>query len=139
MANWLLKTEPGDYSFAQLQREGRVVWDGVTNPLARKYLGSMAQGDEALIYHTGREKAIVGVARVATDPYWIGDPPAEVVVDVMPLYPLPRPVTLAEMRGDPAFAQFELLRLPRLSVVPVPAPIRQAVLTRAGCESGADG
>lgn len=132
MAGWLLKTEPSDYSFARLQRDHRTVWDGVTNALACKHLRSMRAGDGALIYHTGREKAIVGVAEVATDPYLWGEGPEQtVVVDLVPRYPLPRPVALAEMKADPTFAQWELLLLPRLSVMPVPPPIWQAVLALA--------
>lgn len=134
MAGWLLKSDPDDYSFADLRREKRTVWDGVSNPLARKYLRAMRQGDEALIYHTGDERAIVGVARVASDPYTVVGERGEAapVVELEALHPLARPVTLAEIKGSSAFADFELVRLPRLSVMPVPPQLWQAVLDLAG-------
>lgn len=134
MAGWLLKTEPSDYSFADLLRQRRTVWDGVSNALALRYLRAMRGGDEAFIYHTGSERAIVGLAQVVNDPYSTGgaDGADEVVVDLVPLYPLARPLTLAEMKGNPALSGFELLRLPRLSVMPVPPHFWRVVLQQAG-------
>ncbi|MEP0774780.1 MAG: EVE domain-containing protein [Acidobacteriota bacterium] len=134
MAGWLLKSDPEDYSFADLLRERQTVWDGVSNPLARKYLRAMRRGDEALVYHTGDERAIVGVARVASDPYTVSGDGGEAapVVELEALHPLARPVTLAEIKGNAAFADFELVRLPRLSVMPVPPQLWQAILDLAG-------
>jgi predicted RNA-binding protein with PUA-like domain len=130
---WLLKTEPGEYSFEDLLREGRTQWDGVTNPLALRHLGAIRSGDELLIYHSGTARAAVGVARAASRPY--PDPargdPKLVVVDVTPVRPLPRPVPLASIKADPRFRGFDLVRLPRLSVMPVPAPLWQAILGMA--------
>lgn len=118
---WLLKTEPSVYSFADLVREGRTVWDGVENTVALKHLRAIRQGDVALIYHTGDERQAVGLAQIVSDPY--PDPkqhdPRLVVVDVVPLQPLNRPVTLAAIKADPFFADFALVRQGRLSVVPV--------------------
>ncbi|MGB9739980.1 MAG: EVE domain-containing protein [Chloroflexus aggregans] len=118
---WLLKTEPSVYSFADLVREGQTVWDGVENAVALKHLRAMRQGDIALIYHTGDERQAVGLAQIVSDPY--PDPkqhdPRLVVVDVVPLQPLNRPVTLAAIKADPFFADFALVRQGRLSVVPV--------------------
>jgi predicted RNA-binding protein with PUA-like domain len=118
---YLLKTEPSTYSYADLAREGRTTWDGVTNPVALKHLRAMRAGDEVLIYHTGDEKRIVGVARVVADAS--PDPKASderlVVVDLVPVRPLARPVTLAEIKADPRFAGWELVRIGRLSVMPV--------------------
>src|SRR5882724_2391563 len=95
---WLLKTEPSTYSFTDLEREKRAVWDGVSNALALKHLRSMRRGDLTFIYHTGNEKQIVGIAEVTSNPY--PDPkendPKLVVVDLAPRGRLPRPVTLAE-------------------------------------------
>jgi len=122
MANrWLFKTEPSAYSFQQLQRDKRTVWDGVKNNLALKHLSGMKKGDLILVYHTGGEKAAVGIARAASGAY--ADPskkgPKLLVVDIEPVEVLSRPVTLAEMRGNSKLAKLDLLRLPRLSVMPV--------------------
>ena len=118
---WLVKTEPSVYSFQQLQQERRTVWDGVANPLALKYLAQMRRGDHVVVYHTGSEKAAVGIARVVRGAY--PDPkqksPRLVVVDLAADRPLPRPVTLAEIKASPRFTDFELVRLPRLSVMPM--------------------
>ena len=121
--HWILKTEPSAYSFSRLQGEGRAVWDGVTNPLALRHLRDMAVGDDVLIYHTGDEKAVVGLARVVRAAYpdpKAGDPRL-VVVDLEAGRPLPKPVPLAAVKADPAFADLALVRMGRLSVVPVPA------------------
>ena len=127
---WLLKTEPSTYSFADLVRDGRTTWDGVSNPVALKHLRAMRKGDEALIYHTGEEKAIVGVARIASEPYpdpRAGDPKL-VVVELEPVRPLSKPIPLAAVKADRRFAQFELVRIPRLSVLPVPAALWAGLL-----------
>jgi len=122
MANhWLLKTEPGTYSFADLEREKHAVWDGVSNPLALKHLRSMKRGDVAFIYHTGDEKQIVGIAEITSDPY--PDPKERdaklVVVDLKPRERLKRPVTLSEIKALSEFRDWELVRMGRLSVMPV--------------------
>lgn len=124
MKRWLFKTEPSSYSYAQLQREERTRWDGVANALARKHLRAISRGDLVLIYHTGDEKAVVGIAEAVSDPY--PDPKAKgdnaaVVIDVAAKRALPRPVTLAEVKQRPTLAAFPLVRLPRLSVMPVSA------------------
>jgi predicted RNA-binding protein with PUA-like domain len=132
--HWILKTEPSDYAFADLQRDRRTRWSGVSNPVALKHLRSMAPGDEVMIYHTGDEKRIVGLATVAGAPY--PDPDAgderRTVVDLAAGEALPGPVTLAAIKADPAFADLALVRQGRLSVVPVPAPLWQRLLTLAG-------
>ena len=134
MARWLLKTEPGEYSWGDLERDGRTRWDGVTNPLALQHACRVRSGDEVVVYHTGSERAAVGLARIVSDPY--PDPAAGddrlVVFDLEPVRRLARPVTLAELKADPAFAGFDLLRLPRLSVMPVPAGLWRRLLERAG-------
>ena len=131
---WILKTEPSTYSFADLQREGRARWDGVTNAVALKHLRAMRPGDRVLIYHTGDEKRIVGQASVASDPY--PDPKAGderiVVVDLEAGKPVPSPVTLAQVKADPAFADLALVRVGRLSVVPVPEPQWKRLLGMLG-------
>lgn len=118
---WLLKTEPGTYSFADLEREKRATWDGVANTLALKHLRLMKRGDLAFIYHTGDEKQIIGIAEVTSDSY--PDPqendPKLAVVDLKPRERLPRPVTLAEIKARQEFQDFELVRMGRLSVMPV--------------------
>jgi predicted RNA-binding protein with PUA-like domain len=122
MANrWLFKTEPTAYSFQQLQADKETVWDGVKNNLALKNLSGIRKGDWVLIYHTGNEKAAVGIAQALSGAY--PDPakkdPKLLVVDVKAVKPLARPVTLSEMRSNPGLAGFDLLRLPRLSIMPV--------------------
>jgi predicted RNA-binding protein with PUA-like domain len=122
MANrWLFKTEPTAYSFQQLQADQETVWDGVKNNLALKNLSGIRKGDWVLIYHTGNEKAAVGIAQALSGAY--PDPakkdPKLLVVDVKAVKPLARPVTLSEMRSNPGLAGFDLLRLPRLSIMPV--------------------
>ena len=130
---WLLKTEPTAYSWAQLERDGHAVWDGVKNALALRHLAAVATGDEALVYHTGDEKAAVGVARVMRGAY--PDPKQKdsrlVVVDLEPLRALAQPVRLADMRANKKLAGFDLLRLPRLSVMPVSAAHWAAIMEMA--------
>lgn len=127
---WLMKTEPGTYSFDNLVRDGTTVWDGVSNPLALKHLRSMGQGDRVLIYHTGSEKAVVGTAEIVGNP---GPPSGKkdtnlVVVKIRAGNRLQSPVTLQAIKNDKAFAGFELVRLPRLSVMPVPKPLWEKIL-----------
>jgi predicted RNA-binding protein with PUA-like domain len=136
MARWLLKTEPDSYPYADLEREGRAVWDGIANALAQKHLRAIRTGDELLIYHTGGEKAVVGLARAASDPYPDPAKPTLAVFDVEPRSRLPRPVTLAAIKADPAFAGWELVRMSRLSVMPVPDPVWRKLRTMAGLPAG---
>jgi predicted RNA-binding protein with PUA-like domain len=131
---WILKTEPSEFSFDDLRRDGRARWDGVSNAVALKHLRAMRPGDQVLIYHTGDEKRLVGRAEVISEPY--PDPSAGderlVVVDIEPGPALPRPVTLAAIKADPAFQDFGLVRTGRLSVVPVPPALWQRLLGMAG-------
>jgi len=118
---WLLKSEPDNYSYADLERDGATTWDGVANNTALMHIRTMQPGDLALIYHTGDERQAVGLAEITSTPYAdpkLGDPKL-VVVDLKPLRRLPQPVTLAAVKADPAFADFALVRQGRLSVVPV--------------------
>jgi predicted RNA-binding protein with PUA-like domain len=119
--NWLFKEEPSSYSFDQFTKDGGTTWSGVKNPLAQKHLRSVRTGDRIFYYHTGNEKAVVGVARATGDAY--PDPKDKAgkasVVDVAPVRALERRVTLAEIKASKAFATFPLTRLPRLSVMPV--------------------
>lgn len=119
MAYWLMKSEPGSYSWEDLVRDGGTEWDGVRNPAARLHLKAMKAGDEAFFYHSGADKAAVGVMRVARaaapdpkDSNWVS-------VAVEPVCPLERPVTLKAMKADPRLAGLEMLRQSRLSVSPV--------------------
>ncbi|NTU80940.1 MAG: EVE domain-containing protein [Chloroflexales bacterium] len=134
MPCWLLKTEPGSYSYDDLARDGVTVWDGVTNNAALMHLRAMAPGDQALIYHTGDERRAVGLAELASGPY--PDPklddPKLVVVDVRAMRPLPTPVDLAAIKADPFFADFALVRQGRLSVVPISAEQWARLLGMAG-------
>ena len=130
--HWVLKTEPSEYGFADLVRDRRTRWEGVSNPVALKHLRSMLEGDEAMIYHTGNEKAVVGLARVVSAPYPDPKDSKLVVVDVAPVKPLPRAVPLAEIKAEPAFADLGLVRVPRLSVVPVEPAQWKRLLAMAG-------
>ncbi len=130
MSYWLLKTEPSTYGFADLERERRTAWTGVANPLAQKHLKAIRPGDELLIYHTGSEKAVVGVARAVGEPYPDPKSPKLAVVDLEPVHRLKTAVTLAELKAAPAFADFALVRLPRLSVMPVPPALWREILKR---------
>jgi predicted RNA-binding protein with PUA-like domain len=134
MSHWLFKTEPSEYSWDDLQRDGRAVWDGITNPLALRHLRSARTGDSVILYHTGSERQLVGLAEIVAAPY--ADPrakdPRRVVVDIVPVGPLASRVTLAQIKADPAFAGWELLRMGRLSVVPVPPELWKRLLKLAG-------
>ncbi len=120
MARFLVKTEPSTYSFDDLRREKKAVWDGVANPVALKHLATIRKGDTVVVYHTGDEKQAVGLATAASDAY--PDPKAKdpkvVVVDLKPERALPKPVTLAQVKADAVLKSTDLARLPRLSVMP---------------------
>jgi predicted RNA-binding protein with PUA-like domain len=123
MAYWLFKEEPDHYSFADLQRDKITLWDGVTNNLARKNLRQVKKGDQIFFYHTGKEKAVVGEMEAAgdanADP--AGDDPKAVVVKVTAARQLPKPVTLARIKKDQLLADWALVRMSRLSVMPATA------------------
>ena len=132
MAHWLLKSEPGTYSWADLVRDRGTDWDGVRNNAARLHLRSMQPGDEALFYHSGADRAVVGIARIAGPAEPDGPDGEWVKRRIEPVRPLPRPVTLAEIKAEPALARMELIRQSRLSVAPVRAEEWQAILAMAG-------
>ena len=121
MAYWLLKTEPGTYSWADLVRDGETRWDGVRNPTALQHIRAMQPGDTAVIYHSGDERRAMGLASVITPPY--ADPeagdPRWTVVDVRAERALDPHVPLSTLKGDPLFADSPLVRISRLSVVPL--------------------
>jgi predicted RNA-binding protein with PUA-like domain len=119
MAYWLLKTEPSTYSFADLVREKQTRWDGISNPVALKYLRTAAVGDRVFIYHTGDEKAAVGEAEVVTAAYDDPKDPKLAVVDLRAGKALAKPVTLAQLKQDSEFADSPLVRQGRLSFVPL--------------------
>jgi len=139
MAKWLLKTEPSCYSWMDLVRDKKTVWEGVSNATALKHIRSMKKGDSALIYHTGDERRVIGVADIASAPYVDPKQADErlAVVEIRPKRKLPRPVTLDEIKADPVFAGWDLLRISRLSVVPVPQKIWDRIeeLARAQTET----
>jgi predicted RNA-binding protein with PUA-like domain len=131
---WIVKSEPSTYSFGQLQEDGRTRWDGVRNAQALINIRAMKKGDLALFYHTGGEKALVGLARVASAPYpdpAAGDPRLA-VVDLAPERALPRPVALAEIKAEETLADLLLVRHSRLSVIPVSAAHWRRLLQLAG-------
>jgi predicted RNA-binding protein with PUA-like domain len=121
MAQWLVKEEPEHYSYDQLERDRKTVWAGVRNPLAQKHLRGIRKGDRILYYHTGKEKAVVAISRAIGNAYPDPDDTSgkAYVVDIAPVERLRRPVTLAEIKADKVFASFPLVRMARLSVMPV--------------------
>jgi predicted RNA-binding protein with PUA-like domain len=131
---FLVKEEPANYSFDAFVKDGGTTWSGVRNPLAQKHLRSIKKGDLVFYYHTGNEKAVVGIARAATDAY--PDPADKTgkahVVDLRPVKKLPRPVTLADVKADKRFAKFPLTYLPRLSVMPVSETEWKLITAMAG-------
>lgn len=133
-AYWILKSEPTAYSFDDLLRDKHTVWDGISNATALIHLRAMQPGDRAMIYHSNEGKALVGLARITSAAY--PDPkrgdPKLVAVKIEADQLLPRPITLAEVKADPAFKELGLVRLPRLSVVPVPAALWKRLLGMAG-------
>ncbi|GAB4339909.1 MAG: EVE domain-containing protein [Cyanophyceae cyanobacterium] len=140
MAFWLLKTEPSNYAWSDLERDGQTVWDGIGNNLALKYVRQMRPGDRALFYHTGKERQAVGIVEVVSEPY--PDPhlddPKRAVVDVRLARSLPRPVGLAQIKthhGETGnFENFDLLKISRLSAVPVSEVHWQILLEMGGIE-----
>ncbi len=133
MASWLLKTEPSTYSWDDLVREGKTRWDAITNPAALIAIRQMRAGDEALIYHSGAERAVVGIAKIIRGAYQdpASDDPRRAVVDLAPVRVLKAPVTLSAVKAEPALANFSLVRNSRLSTMPVNAAVRR-VLTKLG-------
>src|SRR5215813_5986426 len=119
--NWLFKEEPTHYGYDAFAADQRAVWSGVRNPVAQRHLHAVKKGDRVFYYHTGDEKQIVGVAKATGDAY--GDPADKTgksaVVDVTPVRKLKRPVTLREIKAEPSFKDFPLVRISRLSVMPV--------------------
>jgi len=135
MANrWLLKTDPEDYTYDDLERDGRAVWDGVANNMALQNIRKIRKGDALIIYHTGDQKAIVGLAVATSDAY--PDPSEKneklAVIDVKPRRRAKAAVTLAAIKAVPEFASFPLVRLPRLSVMPITEDEWQRLRQMAG-------
>lgn len=134
MADFLFKTEPSEYSYADLAAKGEGVWDGVKNPVALRNMREMAKGDRVFVYHTGAEKAVVGIARAASVAYPDPRRPASSslsVIDLAPVKPLKEPVSLATLKADPEFASSPLVRQGRLSVVPLTLK-QAAIIERLG-------
>ena len=134
MARFLVKTEPSTYSYADLQRDKRTVWDGVSNPVALKHLATIRKGDTVVVYHTGDEKQAVGLAVAASDPY--PDPKLKdskrPVIELAADRALREPVTLARVKSDAVLKGTELARLPRLSVMPFSEAQFKRLLKLAG-------
>ena len=131
--NWLFKEEPTHYAYDDLVKDKQTSWSGVKNPLAQKHLHAVKKGDRIFYYHTGNEKSVVGIAKALGDAY--ADPKDKsgklAVVDVGPVKKLKRPVTLAEIKADSAFKTFALVRISRLSVMPVADAEWDAIVSKA--------
>lgn len=134
MAGWLLKTEPTVYSYNDLERDHKTVWDGVSNNLALKHIRQIQKGDLALIYHTGDEKAVVGIAEVtkAAYPDPKQDDPKLAVFELKPKRRLAHPVALADVKANENLKDFELVRMARLSVMPVSDAVWRILMKMAG-------
>lgn len=140
MATYLIKTEPDDYAYDNLKQDKRTSWDGVTNPAAQKNMRAIRKGDEALFYHTGKEKRIVGLAKVVRGAYPDPDNPGVtssgepkfVLFDIAPAGEAKTPATLADIKADGRFADFALVRQGRLSVMPVPPPLDKILRAMSG-------
>jgi len=132
MAYWLMKSEPESYSWADLVGDGGTEWDGVRNNAARLHLKAMKAGDEAFLYHSMSDKAVVGIMRITREAQPDPKDPDWVSVRVEPVNPLPRPVTLAEIKAEPRLSKMELIRQSRLSVAPVRPGEWLVVLELAG-------
>jgi predicted RNA-binding protein with PUA-like domain len=135
MAYWLLKSEPSSYSWQQMLKDGRTFWSGVRNFQASSNMKAMKKGDRAFFYHSGEEKSIVGIVEVVREAY--PDPTAKsgepwVVVDLKAVGPLPRPVTLADIKAEPRLKDMALVKLSRLSVQPITAAESQLVCKMGG-------
>jgi predicted RNA-binding protein with PUA-like domain len=132
MAHWLMKSEPASYGWDDLVRDRATEWDGVRNNAARLHLKAMKPGDEAFLYHSMSDKAVVGIMRIASEPHPDAKDENWVAVRVEPVRKLARPVTLAEIKAEPALAKMELIRQSRLSVAPVRAKEWALILRMAG-------
>jgi len=134
MAHWLVKSEPNTYSFDDLRRDGRTVWDGVRNNAAALHLKAMTAGDEVLFYHSQEGLAVVGIARVSKEAFPDASDPSGrfVAVELEPVRPLKAPVTLAAMKAEPALSEMAMVRQSRLSVSPVTDAEWAAILRMAG-------
>jgi predicted RNA-binding protein with PUA-like domain len=134
MGHWLLKSDPETYGFSDLERDKKTTWDGVRNPVALRNLRSAKKGDSVFIYHSGEQKALVGLAQITKEAY--PDPkqkdPRMAVVDIKYVRGLKRPVTLAEVKARKEFADFALVRLSRLSVMPVTDAQWKSLMKMAG-------
>jgi predicted RNA-binding protein with PUA-like domain len=136
-AKWLLKSDPEHYSFFDLERDGKTVWDGISNNLALKNLRNVRRGDQVMVYHTGDERAVVGLAKAVSDPY--PDPRQKdarlVVIDLEAKEKLARPVSLDEIKCSSALKDFDLVRLPLLSVMSVSDAQWNSILAMVGTKS----
>lgn len=132
MARWLMKSEPGTYSWEDLIRDGTTEWDGVRNPAARLHLKAMNRGDEAFFYHSGNERSVIGIMRVTREAAPDPKDPDWVSVAVEPLRPLKAPISLKQIKAEPSLAKMELIRQSRLSVLPVREREWDAIVEMAG-------
>ncbi len=134
MAFWILKSEPGTYSFDHLVKDGKTIWDGVKNPQALNYIRSMKKGDLAFFYHSGDEKSIVGITEIASLPY--PDPkskdPKAFVIDLAARKKVKKELTLANIKSNKRFSDLKLVRQPRLSVIPVTPEVWKELLALCG-------
>ena len=141
MAYWLMKAEPGDYSYDDLEREGQVAWDGVRSHQAARNMRAMKTGDQVFFYRSVQDPAVVGIMEVVREAYEAPDDPkgSFALVDLKPVRPLPRPVGLKVIKGEPKLAQMALVRQSRLSVSPVDAEAWALICRMGGVEASRPG
>ncbi len=132
---WAFLADPEDFGWNELAQAGRAVWDGIKNARAQQYLRTATVGDKALIYHTAPDKAIIGIAKVTSEPRPDPKAPERVVVDVQPVKKLKRPLPLAELKADRILAGLSFVRMPRVAVQPVTKEQWQRVLELAATPS----
>ncbi|HEX6557999.1 MAG TPA: EVE domain-containing protein [Longimicrobiales bacterium] len=130
--HWAFLADPEDFGWSELERDGEAVWDGIKNARAQNYLRTVQRGDQALIYHTAPDKAVVGVVTVTSDPMPDPKAPDRVVVAVKPLMKLTRPVSLAELKADAILSEMSFVRMPRVAVQPVTTEQWKRLLDHSG-------
>jgi predicted RNA-binding protein with PUA-like domain len=134
MSYWLAKSDPDTYGWSDLVRDGKTSWDGVRNFRARNYIRAMKPGDQVLFYHSGKEKSVVGIMKILSEPYAerTAEEPIWSAVDVSPVWTLKIPVPLSRIKAEPSLRNIQLVRVARLSVMPLEKQQFQTIVSMGG-------